>query len=221
MKLIVFDCDSTLSKIEGIDELARLRGPETFAEIEALTNAAMNGEVAIDEIFARRLDIIQPNLEACQKIGQLYIDHVEPTAQETLDQLRNDGWIITIVSGGFTQVIEPLATHLGIERVDAVPLVFSEDGSYAGYDHSAPPTRNGGKPEIIARLKAELNPSKVIMVGDGISDLETKSEVDQFIGFGRYADREKVREEADAFVYSLQDILGLTTCAPAEPTSSR
>ena len=37
MKLIVFDCDSTLSSIEGIDELARLRGEETFAEIEALT----------------------------------------------------------------------------------------------------------------------------------------------------------------------------------------
>jgi phosphoserine phosphatase len=53
MKLIVFDCDSTLSKIEGIDELARLRGEKTFSEIEALTNAAMNGEVAIDEIFAR------------------------------------------------------------------------------------------------------------------------------------------------------------------------
>ena len=207
MKLIVFDCDSTLSKIEGIDELARLRGPETFTEIENLTNAAMNGEVAIDEIFARRLDIIQPTLEFCKQVGQLYIEHIEPTAIETLEKLRQSGWAITIISGGFTQVIEPLAQHLGIERIDAVPLKFNPDGSYAGYDHSAPPTRNGGKPEIIAQLKAELNPSQVVMVGDGISDLETHSEVDTFIGFGRYADREKVRAEADYFVMTLDKII--------------
>ena len=42
MKLIVFDCDSTLSSIEGIDELARLAGPSAFKEVEALTHAAMN-----------------------------------------------------------------------------------------------------------------------------------------------------------------------------------
>ncbi len=206
MKLIVFDCDSTLSAIEGIDELARARGPETFTEIEALTNAAMNGEVAIDEIFARRLDIIQPDLATCEHVGQLYIEHIEPTAIDTLEILRASGWSIIIVSGGFTQVIEPLATHLGIDRIEAVPLKFQDDGSYAGFDTSAPPTRNGGKPEIIAQLKAELSPERVIMVGDGISDLETQSEADMFIGFGRYAARERVVAEADHFVKSLDEI---------------
>ncbi|MCP5536354.1 MAG: HAD-IB family phosphatase [Akkermansiaceae bacterium] len=206
MKLIVFDCDSTLSAIEGIDELARVRGPETFAEIEALTNAAMNGEVAIDEIFARRLDIIQPDFATCKQVGQLYIEHVEPTAMATLERLRAAGWDIVIVSGGFTQVIEPLAKHLGIDRIEAVPLKFNDDGSYQGFDASAPPTRNGGKPEIIARLKTELSPERVVMVGDGISDLETQGEVDTFIGFGRYAARQRVVAEADHFVKSLEAI---------------
>ena len=41
MKLICFDCDSTLSAIEGIDELARVRGPEVFARVEAMTHDAM------------------------------------------------------------------------------------------------------------------------------------------------------------------------------------
>lgn len=209
MKLIVFDCDSTLSKIEGIDELARLRGEETFQEIEALTHAAMNGEVSIDEIFARRLEIIQPSLAFCEQVGKLYIEHIEPTAISTLNKLRQDGWTITIVSGGFTQVIKPLAQHLEIHRVDAVPLIFNADGSYSGYDSSAPPTRNGGKPEIITKLKKELNPTRVIMIGDGISDLETRSEVDSFIGFGRYADRKKVRTEADHFVMSLAEIIDI------------
>ena len=99
MNLIVFDCDSTLSAIEGIDELARVRGPETFTEVETLTNAAMNGELPIDEIFNRRLEIIRPDLATCQKVGQLYIDEVEPTAVATLEKLRAAGWITVIISG--------------------------------------------------------------------------------------------------------------------------
>ncbi len=203
MKLVVFDCDSTLSAIEGIDELARLRGPETFEEIEALTNAAMNGDVAIDEIFARRLEIIRPSEGACREVGQMYIEQIEPTAEATLEKLRAAGWTPAIVSGGFTQVIEPLAHYLGIARVEAVPLKFNADGSYAGFDASAPPTRNGGKPEIITTLKTEYQPERIVMVGDGISDLETQSEVDQFIGFGRYAERERVAAEATHFIKSL------------------
>jgi len=93
-----------------------------------------------------------------------------------------------------------------VQRVEAVPLKFHEDGTYAGYDTAAPPTRNGGKPEIIKQLKSELRPDYVVMVGDGISDLEAKPVVDSFIGFGRYAAREKVRSESDHFVSSLDEI---------------
>ena len=207
MKLIVFDCDSTLSAIEGIDELARLRGPHIFEEVETLTHAAMNGEVPIDQIFERRLDIIQPDLDSCSKVGQLYIEHIEPSAQSTIQSLRDLGWTIRIVSGGFTQAITPLADHLGIKHIDAVPLIFHPDGSYAGYDKSAPPTRNAGKPDIIKELQKELHPKQTVMVGDGISDLETKGIVDTFIGFGRYAEREKVKSSADHFIYSLDELL--------------
>ena len=60
MKIIAFDCDSTLSAIEGIDELARSRGPAVFAQIEAMTNDAMNGRLPVEAVFGRRLEIIQP-----------------------------------------------------------------------------------------------------------------------------------------------------------------
>lgn len=206
MKLLIFDCDSTLSAIEGIDELARDKGADIFTEVENLTNAAMNGEVAIDEIFSRRLDIIQPDRATADAVGKLYIDHIEPTALETITLLRNQGWHVVIISGGFTQVIEPLAAHLGIDRIEAVPLKFNTDGSYAGYDTEAPPTRNGGKPDIVLSLKEEYKPTQTVMVGDGISDLETKDVVDTFIGFGRYAERERVVAEATHFVHSLDEI---------------
>ncbi|PQJ27812.1 HAD-IB family phosphatase [Rubritalea profundi] len=209
MKLIIFDCDSTLSSIEGIDELARAKGPEIFSEVEALTNAAMNGEVPLGQVFARRLEIIRPDLATCAAVEQLYIDTVEPTAVATLNTLREQGWKIVILSGGFKRLIEPLAAFLQIDRIEAVPLNLDENGFYISFDNSYPTTYNGGKPEIIRQLKSEFTPEQIIMVGDGVSDLETQSEVDSFIGYGGYTPREKVKAGADHFIYRLDELLAL------------
>jgi len=209
MKLIVFDCDSTLSSIEGIDELARIAGEDAFSKVETLTNEAMNGEVPLDEVFARRLSIISPSLSDVETVAQQYIETVEPTAKSTLQSLRQQGWTPVILSGGFKVIIEPLAKELGIERVEAVPLHFLADGSYDTFDATYPTTYNGGKPEIIEQLKSEYSPSHIIMVGDGISDLETKSIVDHFVGYGGYTDREKVRNQSEHFIYKLSELLDL------------
>lgn len=207
MKLIVFDCDSTLSSIEGIDELARAKGDAVFEEVAALTHAAMNGEVPLDEVFSRRLAIIQPDKASCDLVAQQYIDTIEPTAIETLNALRKLGYTPIILSGGFKLLIEPLAKLLEVEQIEAVPLHLDENGNYINFDASYPTTYNGGKPEIIEQLKKQYGATEVIMVGDGASDLETKPYVDKFIGFGRYTPREKVKVEADYFVYSLDEIL--------------
>ena len=126
MKLIIFDCDSTLSSIEGIDELARLAGDSTFQEVEELTNAAMNGDVPLDEVFARRLSIISPSQEQVKVVAQQYIECIEPSALSTLETLKQQGWTPAILSGGFKVIIEPLAEELGIDIVEAVPLHFND-----------------------------------------------------------------------------------------------
>lgn len=208
-KIIAFDCDSTLSSIEGVDELARLAGPDVFQQVENLTHQAMNGEVAVEDVFARRLDLIQPTRDQCAKVGQLYLESVEPTARETIDTLKSDGWTCLIISGGFTPCIEPLARALGIDRIEAVPLHFQEDGRYAGFDRDFPTTRSGGKPEIIAALKTSLSPEVIAMVGDGVSDLETAPFVDHFIGFLRYVNRPKVAQESPHTATSLSEIPAL------------
>jgi phosphoserine phosphatase len=142
-------------------------------------------------------------------VEQLYIDTVEPTAVATLNALRADGWEIAILSGGFKRLIEPLARFLQIERVEAVPLQLDENGYYVSFDSTYPTTYNGGKPEIIQKLKSELKPDTVVMVGDGISDLETNTVVDIFVGFGGYTPRAKVKESADHFIYKLDELLNI------------
>ncbi len=208
-RLICFDCDSTLSAIEGVDELARLRGPECFAAVEAMTNEAMEGKIPLDAVFSRRLDLIRPTKAEAAAVGRLYIEHIEPTARETVMSLKVAGWTPVILSGGYTQAIEPLAVFLGIARIEAVALEFDRMGGYLGFDEGHPAGRRGGKPEIIRRLKTELSPRRTVMVGDGASDLETSEEVDLFVGFGGYAGRPKVRAGAHAFIHSLSELLPL------------
>lgn len=209
-KIIAFDCDSTLSAIEGIDELARLAGEEIFYQVADLTNRAMNGEVPVEEVFARRLDLIRPSQKQCYEIGQMYLKHIEPTAYQTVKSLREDGWECLIISGGFTPCIQPLALELGIQRIEAVPLHFDQTGDYLGYDETYPTTRDGGKPEIISQLRKEHSPDHLIMVGDGASDLETLPLVDHFIGYFGYVTRAKVSEHCISHVTALSEILDLT-----------
>lgn len=208
-KIICFDCDSTLSAIEGIDELARVRGPEVFAKVEEQTREAMDGMIPVEAVFGRRLQVIQPEQAHITAIGRRYIETIEPTALVTVTQLKAAGWTPIIVSGGFRPIIAPLAAHLGIGRIEAVDLYFDAQGNYAGYDEKFPTTRSGGKPEIIQALKAELKPARLVMVGDGVSDLETKPVVDLFVGFGRYVVRDKVKTGAAAFVKSLAELIPL------------
>jgi phosphoserine phosphatase len=189
-KLLCLDCDSTLSAIEGVDELARLRGPAVLAQVAQMTNDAMDGKIPLESVFARRLEIIRPG-------------------RAEAATLKAAGWTPVIVSAGYTQVIEPLAQLLGIARIEAVRLDFDGAGNYTGFDTAHPATRKGGKPEIVRSLKAEFRAARVVAVGDGVSDLETRDEVDLFVGFGRYAERAKVKAGAHAFIKSLADLVPL------------
>jgi HAD superfamily phosphoserine phosphatase-like hydrolase len=205
-RLLFIDCDSTLSAIEGIDEIARLSNPEIFAEVEAMTNAAMNGEIPLEDVFRRRMEIIRPNKAIVEAVSRQYIDRIVPGAAGFVALAKEQGWLPVILSGGFTPVIQPLARLLGIRHIEAVPLQFNELGEYLGYDEDYPTTRNLGKNEVIRQWKKAMLPKQVVMIGDGVSDLETKSDVDLMVGFGGVAQREKVRKSADAWWDDFSDL---------------
>jgi phosphoserine phosphatase len=208
-RLLLLDCDSTLSAVEGIDELARLRGPAVFAEVERMTAEAMDGGTPLETVFARRLELIRPTRTEVATLAQKYLATVEPDAAHALARIRAAGWQIAIVSGGFTEAIAPLANALGIERVEAVGLHFDAKGAYAGFDTQAPTARSRGKNRVAQKLRAEFKATEVVMVGDGASDLEVKGDADRVIGFGRYAVRAKVKAGADAFIMRLADLPAL------------
>lgn len=205
-KLLFMDCDSTLSAIEGIDELARLSDPAIFAEVVAFTNAAMNGDMLLNEVFGKRMEIIRPDKSMADEVARLYIDHIMPGAKEFIALVKSKGWIPVILSGGFEPLIRPLANILEINHVEAVPIFFDKYGAYAGYECDFPTTRNRGKNEIINEWREATMPAKVVMVGDGISDLETQPDVDVMVGFGGVVTREKVKFGADVWVKNFDEL---------------
>lgn len=206
-KLLFLDCDSTLSSIEGIDELARLSDPAIFEEVVNLTNAAMNGDVPLNQVFKKRMEIIRPSFDMVRIVSQSYLDHIVAGAEKLIQHAREHGWTVVILSGGFEPIIRPFADQLGIEHVEAVPLYFDASGNYAGYGEDYPTTRNLGKNEIIQQWKRAMLPEKVIMIGDGTSDLETQPDVDLMIGFGGVVSRDKVKQGAGAWITRLDDLL--------------
>lgn len=206
---ICFDCDSTLSTIEGIDELAKRAGREE--EIAPLTAAAMDGAMAIDEIYALRLGILRPCRADLDWLGQRYVETLVTGARETVAALRSAGLAIYIVSGGLKGPVVQLGASLGIPpgNVRSVDVYLNEAGQYAGFESDSPLTRSGGKAEVVAAL-AQIH-GGVALVGDGVTDVAARAGGAFVAGFGGVVRRDAVVKGADVFIEgpSLEDVCTL------------
>jgi phosphoserine phosphatase len=202
-RFVLFDVDSTLVTIEGIDVLAGGN-----PEIAKLTEAAMNGDVPVDQVYAKRLEIIRPTRAAIDALGMTYVNSLVDGAADAVTKLREAGAHIHLVTAGISQAIAPLAVRLGVpERaVHAVTIRFDDLGNYADFDRQSPLTRAGGKELVVRDIRARSK-GKAAFVGDGVTDLETKDAVDLFIGFGGVHVRARVKENAGVYVTDFQSVL--------------
>jgi phosphoserine phosphatase len=213
--LIFFDCDSTLSAIEGIDELARFKGKEW--RVSVLTQKAMDGDLDLSEVYGKRLQAIRPTRGQLKAIEEHYWENLVPDAEAVIAALRFLNKQLFIISGGLAEPVRGLGKRLGVppENIRAVELEYNELSgdwwryyepgtrhrqTYLDYDEG-PLTISSGKPAIVQEL-ANGKHGRRLMVGDGASDLATRGVVDLFVGFGGVVARQKVRDEADVFVSS-------------------
>lgn len=193
-RFVFFDVDSTLVTIEGIDVLARGN-----PEIVRLTELAMNGEISVDAVYGKRLEIIQPTRADIDALGQQYVSSMVDGAVETIETLRKGGATVHLVTAGIAQAIAPLAERLGVRNVHAVSVQFDEHGHYAGFDERSLLTRSGGK-ELVVRGVLARSKGSSAFIGDGVTDLEAKPVVNLFVGFGGVHVRPRVRENAEVYV---------------------
>jgi phosphoserine phosphatase len=195
-RFVFFDVDSTLVTIEGIDVLANGN-----PEVVALTEAAMNGEITVEEVYTRRLEIIQPSRADIEALGKRYVASMVDGAQETIATLQGLGVDVHLVTAGLAPAIAPLAEKLNIapRAVHAVKLEFDEQGNYVDFDHRSLLTRSMGKYLVVRAVLARAK-GGAAFVGDGVTDIETMPAVNLFIGFGGVHIRPRVQENATVYV---------------------
>ena len=211
--LIFFDCDSTLSTIEGIDELARLKGKE--GRVGLLTNKAMDGELDLADVYGKRLRAIKPTRAQLKAVEERYWETAAEDAPALIAALQALGKHVFIISGGLIDAVKGFGRRLGVEpaRIRAVELEYNELSgrwwdyaepgaqqaqTYLDYDEG-PLTVSSGKAAIISELAGTLA-GRRMMIGDGASDLAARSAVDLFVGYGGVVARDAVRAEAEIFL---------------------
>jgi phosphoserine phosphatase len=196
---VVFDCDSTLSEIEGINELASMNG--VHYEVAEMTRRAMGGQVPFEEVFGARLDLIKPQKKQIAALGKLYTSTLVEDAATCVDALQSLSIEVHLLSGGYREALMPMAQKLGVrqDHLHANDLLHDGEGQYAGFDAGNPLCRSGGKAEVLAGLP-DAGPT--LLVGDGASDAEARHNVELFVGYGGVEKRGRVREAAPVYLHA-------------------
>ena len=191
MRLIVMDVDSTLIQVEVIDLLAARAG--SASEVAKLTESTMRGEEDFTTSLRERVALLA-GLEAGvldEVRGELRLTTGARTLIGTLGGL---GYKFGIVSGGFVQVIEPLAAELGIGYVAANVLEITA-GKLTGR-LNGPVIDRAGKADALRRFAADAGVplSQTVAIGDGANDLDMIAAAGLGVAFNA---KPMVRDAAD------------------------
>ena len=167
-RLVAFDMDSTLIQGEVIDELAKLGG--VGEQVEAITEAAMRGELDFQASFRRRVSLLK-GLPASALDDVVRRVPLMDGAERLVGTLRRLGYKTAILSGGFTFFGRTLQQRLGIEYLHANELAIA-NGVVTG--EVIPPIVDGARKAAMLReiaQKENISMEQVIAVGDGANDL--------------------------------------------------
>jgi len=203
---VCFDVDSTVCQDEAIDELAEFCG--VGQQVSEVTKVAMNGGLSFREALSARLNLIQPSRQKLEAFLKQTPPRLTPGIQELIKMLHSRCVDVYLVSGGFSRIILPVAKMLNIpeENVFANVLQFNENGDYRGFDLSQPTSDSGGKKQVCGLLKHRNGYQRLVMIGDGATDMEASPPADAFIGFGGNQVRESVLKGSRWFVRHFDEL---------------
>ena len=193
-RLIVMDVDSTLVQGEVIELLAEHAG--CGSEVAAITEQAMAGELDFEQSLRRRVALLEGlPASAIDEVRDRLV--LTPGANTLLRTLRRLGFVLAIVSGGFTQITDDLRARLGIDYAHANTLEIV-DGRLTGRLVGNIVDRQG-KAEALRRFAdaAGVPLSQTVAVGDGANDLDMLASAGLGIAFNA---KPVVREAADTAV---------------------
>lgn len=197
-KAIIFDCDGTLSQLEGINVLAAWQGAANAVSV--LTEEAMGKTGMSPDLFSRRLDLVKPTRQQLIDLGEAYYDKRAVDLDQVFTVLRERDYTIYVVSAGMNPSVKLFADKLGVApgNVFAVDLQFTEQGNYLDFDRHSPLTQLGGKQVIVGKIKAQHD--YLAYIGDGMNDVRAAHLADCFVGYGGVFYREHIKSQCVHYI---------------------
>lgn len=197
---ILFDCDGTLTSIEGIDELALLAGPEKSQAVQAMTAEAMGATGINPDLYQQRLALVCPTMTQMDTLAESYFTHCTPDAKLVISLLQQLGKSIYVLSAGLTPAVSSFATrlHIPLQNIFAVNVEFDTAGNYVDFDHASPLIHNHGKRQIVEQLKKHHQ--HTLYIGDGLNDIAVRDLVTRFVGYGGAYYRKNIAELCDFYI---------------------
>ena len=180
-RLICFDMDSTLIQTECIDELAKHAG--VGKQVAEITERAMRGEIDFKESFRERVALLK-GLDANVMKDIAETMPITEGVDRLMTVLKQCGYKIAILSGGFTYFGEYLQRKYGIDYVYANELEVGEDNKLTGryLGEVVDGKRKAELLKLLAQVE-KVNLAQTIAVGDGANDLPMLSEAGLGIAF--------------------------------------
>jgi phosphoserine phosphatase len=168
-RLLVADMDSTMISVECIDELADYAGLK--AEVAAVTEQAMRGELVFEEALRARVALLkgleEGAIDRCreERVG------LTPGARVLVRTMKAKGAYTVLVSGGFTRFAEPVGEEIGFDRVIANRL-GTEGGHLTGtVDEPIVGAQTKRAALLDAAAERRLDTSDALAIGDGANDI--------------------------------------------------
>lgn len=191
--LIIFDVEGVLLNAEYLPVLAQVKGPKTEKEIWDITNAGIRGEINWEDGLKKRVYALRGiSYEDAKRIGENL--PLMPGAKELCSALKNAGWKMIAVSGGFTIITDRLKDELGLDKIFSNELIF----------------KNGKLDDVILNVTSDkaaavrptikrwgIRTEDTVVVVDGANDLKLFGLAGYTVGF---CPVDIVRENADVSI---------------------
>lgn len=204
---VIFDFDSTLTEIEGIDVLADRAG--VGDAVSELTRQAMDGHIKLESVYEKRLAAIRPTRGEIRVLREEYKRRLTEDAESVIGVLLQLGHEVYIVSGGLLDPIVEIGASLGIpkQHIKAVDVEYDEFSGewwraqadeysqrnklFLRSDDAALEKTQQGKAKVIRGLLTNTR-GRSLLIGDGTSDMAASGAVNLFMGYSGVVARERV-----------------------------
>ena len=220
---LVIDFDSTFTKVEGLDELARIalqgnpKQHEVVGKIREITDKGMLGEYSFADSLRDRVALLPANRSHVEQLITFLKGKISESFKRNQTFLTENADQILIISSGFKDFIVPVVEEMGIaaDHVYANTFFYDAEGNISGYDAENLLSQDRGKVKLLQSLALE---GEVYVIGDGYTDYELRESglANKFFAFTENVSRKAVTDKADFVVPSLDEFLYINGLSRAQ-----